>query len=110
MNDILAVLFGVLLGTLATVPGALVIAVSTRQPLDMIDQAMQRAPGGDKRSEKQQIITYNVSSDKVAKDGGTSASYGLRTLRKYAASSPAVAELQEAVLAVALLQLAQVTP
>ena len=37
MNDILAVLFGVALGTLATVPVALVIAVSTRQPRDMID-------------------------------------------------------------------------
>ena len=32
MNDILAVLFGVALGTLATVPVALVIAVSTARP------------------------------------------------------------------------------
>ena len=32
MNDILEVLFGVLLGTLASVPVALVIAVSTARP------------------------------------------------------------------------------
>ena len=32
MNDVLAVLFGVALGTLATVPVALVIAVSTAPP------------------------------------------------------------------------------
>ena len=32
MNDILAVLFGVLLGVLASVPVALVIAVSTARP------------------------------------------------------------------------------
>ena len=32
MNDILAVLFGVVIGTLASVPVALVIAVSTARP------------------------------------------------------------------------------
>jgi hypothetical protein len=66
------------------------------ETLDMIGQAMQRAPGGDKRSEKQQIINNNIMNDSSKQ--GTSKSYGLRTLRKYAASSPAVAELQEAVL------------
>lgn len=37
LNDILAVLFGVLLGTLASVPVALVIAASARQPRDVVD-------------------------------------------------------------------------
>ena len=37
LNDVLAVLFGVLLGTLASVPVALVIVASTRQPRDVVD-------------------------------------------------------------------------
>ena len=37
MNDILAVLFGVVLGVLASVPVALVIVVSARQPRDVVD-------------------------------------------------------------------------
>ena len=37
LSDVLAVLFGVLLGTLASVPVALIIAASARQPRDMVD-------------------------------------------------------------------------
>ena len=40
LNDVLAVLFGVLLGTLASVPVALVIVASTRQPRDVVDLSL----------------------------------------------------------------------
>ena len=56
MNDILAVLFGVALGVLASVPVALVIAVSTRQPRDVVDFTGWTPP--DEISEETAVALY----------------------------------------------------
>ena len=37
MNDTLAVIIGVFLGVLASVPVAMVVAISARQPRDVVD-------------------------------------------------------------------------
>ena len=56
MNDILAVLFGVALGVLASVPVALVIAASTRQPRDVVDFTGWTQP--DEISEETAVTLY----------------------------------------------------
>lgn len=66
------------------------------ETLDLIDQAMQRGPGKtwDSRTVDN---TVDIVNNNPRPTGNTAAS-GLRRLRKMAASSPAVAELQSAVL------------
>lgn len=63
---------------------------------DLLVKATVRSHGGDRKSDGYEIKNNNIILDPIKQ--GTSKAYGLRALRKYAASSPAVAELQEAVL------------
>lgn len=56
MNDTLAVAIGVVLGILASVPVAMVIAVSTRQPRDVCDFTGWCPP--DESSEETAVTLY----------------------------------------------------
>ena len=56
LNDVLAVLFGVVLGVLASVPVALVIAASTRQPRNLVDFTGWTPP--DESTETTEVALY----------------------------------------------------
>ena len=56
MNDIVAVAIGVVLGTLASVPVALVIAASTARPRDVVDFTGWYPP--DESSETTEVALY----------------------------------------------------
>ncbi len=64
MNDVLAVVIGLALGVLASVPVAMVIAASTRQPRDVCDFSGWYPP--DEVSEETAVTLYfDVSGREV---------------------------------------------
>lgn len=66
MNDFLVVAIGVLLGVLASVPVAMVIAASTRQSWDMVDFTGWYPP--DEVSEETAVTLYfDVAGQEVAR-------------------------------------------